>query len=111
MTDFIMAKLDRTAIVWSIVIMAIAVGISLYNPNLQQASDQTVVNPTMLKNEFFFTLQGDDSVGHINGEIFDVDPKMTYISASHNGELILATSSASDTVFVFHKDGNNLASI
>ena len=110
-TNFTMTQLDRSAIVWSIGIVAIAIAISFYNPNLQQASDQIVVNSHVLKNEIFFTLQGDDSVGNIRGEIFDAGPKMTYISASSDGELILATSSASDTVFAFDKQGNNLASI
>ena len=61
--------------------------------------------------EIFFTLQGDDSVGTINGEAFEAGPKMTYVSVSQDGDLILATSSASDIVFAFDSKGNKLSEI
>jgi YVTN family beta-propeller protein len=59
----------------------------------------------------FFTLQGDDSVGTINGDIVEAGPKMTYVSVSKDGDLILATSSASDKVFAYDSQGNKLSEI
>ena len=56
------------------------------------------------KNEpIFFTLQGDNIVSSFpikNNWV--ADEKMTYVSTIENGLLVLATSTASDTVFAFN---------
>ncbi len=51
----------------------------------------------------FFTLQGDNTVSSFpNKNNWVAGEKMTYVSTIENGLLVLATSSASDTVFAFN---------
>jgi len=61
--------------------------------------------------QVFFTLQGDDKVGSLNNLNWNAGPQMTYVSISNDANLILATSSASDSVFVFDNNGDQLASV
>jgi hypothetical protein len=108
-----MTTIDKAAIFWSIGIVAIGVAIAfngLNSPIQNVSMEDQEISPNVLEN-VFFTLQGDDSVGTINGEIFEAGLKMTYVSVSKDGDLILATSSASDTVFAFDSQGNKLSEI
>ena len=59
----------------------------------------------------FFTLQGDNAVSSFpNGTNWITGEKMTYVSTIKNGLLVLATSSASDTVFAFNDEtGESIA--
>ena len=51
----------------------------------------------------FFTLQGDDAVSFFPIEKnWIAGEKMTYVSSDKNGLLVLAASSATDTVFAFN---------
>ena len=109
-----MTTIDKAAIFWSIGIVAIGVAIAvygLYSPTQPISTDYQAISSKISHDNVFFTLQGQDSVGNIDGDIFDAGPKMTYISTSTDGRLILATSSASDTVFAFDKQGNKLSEI
>ena len=59
----------------------------------------------------FFTLQGDDKIGILNKSNPDAGPTMTYIDSSNDDSLILATSSGSDTVYAYDKQGKLLSMI
>ncbi len=59
----------------------------------------------------FFTLQGDDKIGIINKSNYDAGPMMTYIDSSNDGSLVLATSSSSDAVYAYDKQGKLLSII
>jgi len=57
----------------------------------------------------FFTLQGDDSVSSsLSTGSWIAGEKMTYVSTTKNGLLVLATSSASNTVFAFNGETGDL---
>ena len=109
-----MTSIDKAAIFWSIAIVAIGVSIAsygLYSPTQSISPGHQTISPKISQGDVFFTLQGQDSVGNIDGDVFDAGPKMTYVSISKDGKLILATSSASDTIFAFDKQGNKLSEI
>ena len=59
----------------------------------------------------FFTLQGDDQIGILNKSNYDAGPLMTYIDSSNDGSLVLATSSGSDSVYAYDKQGKLLSMI
>jgi len=100
-----MTTIDKAAIFWSIGIVVIGVAIVSYGfsstPSI--STDNQAISSKISHNDVFFTLQGQDSIGNIDGDLFDAGPKMTYVSTSSDGSLILATSSASDTIFAFDK--------
>ncbi|MDH3312753.1 MAG: DM13 domain-containing protein [Nitrosopumilus sp.] len=61
----------------------------------------TDVNTMEDNQNLFFTLQGDNHVGMLDNTRLDAGPMMTYVDSNDSGSLILATSSGSDTLYVF----------
>lgn len=59
----------------------------------------------------FFTLQGDDKIGILHKSNPDAGPVMTYIDSNNDGSLVLATSSGSDAVYAYDKQGKLLSMI
>ncbi|WP_316505625.1 beta-propeller fold lactonase family protein [Nitrosopumilus sp.] len=59
----------------------------------------------------FFTLQGDNKIGILHKSNPDAGPMMTYIDSSNDGSLVLATSSGSDAVYAYDKQGKLLSMI
>ncbi|MFB5624561.1 MAG: YncE family protein, partial [Nitrosopumilus sp.] len=106
-----MTTIDKAAIFWSIGIVAIGVAFASFGLNSLQSISTDYQDISQNSFDVFFTLQGDNSVGNIDGDVFEAGPKMTYVSVSKDGNLILATSSASDTVFVYDSQGNKLSEI
>ena len=65
---------------------------------------------TISSEKVFFTLQGDNQVGNFDKENLDAGPMMTYVASNNGGSLVLATSSGSDTVYAYDRQGK-LASV
>jgi len=59
----------------------------------------------------FFTLQGDDQIGFLNKSNYDAGPIMTYLSSNNDGSIVLATSSGSDVVYAYDKQGKMISTI
>ena len=81
--------------IFAVVVTIILIGIVgiLYLQNNADEYSETI----------FFTLQGDDAINsHPHENNWSAGEKMTYISTFENGLLVLATSSANDTVFAFN---------
>ena len=103
--------IHKVAIFWSIGIVVIGVSIAFFGIYSSSQTITTVPALSKSNNGIYFTLQGQDSIGNIEGNVFTGGPKMTYVSVSDDGSLILATSSASDTVFAFSNHGEKISEI
>ena len=59
----------------------------------------------------FFTLQGDDKISILNKSNPDAGSVMTYISSNNDGSVVLATSSGSNSVYVYDQQGKLASTI
>ena len=88
-------------ILWAVIglsLMGGIIGIYFFQSNFNLNSET-----------IFFTLQGDNSVNSFPSKNnWIAGEKMTYVSTIKNGLLVLATSSASDTVFAFNGETGKL---
>ena len=65
------------------------------------ASEHDPHHMMMNAEKVFFTLQGDEKIGTLSMLSFDSGPMMTYIDTDKEGTKILATSSGSDSLYVY----------